>query len=135
MFSEGERAIFGPYFNGERLVHADPIRVHRRLYSKLDGDPNKYFELIRLKKDEQGNPLPEDQQIPLEQRNQAKERVLEAGLYALDMLPFDPVSARGATENDIMAALRAFLEFRASKKGNGQMQPPCSPCTPASALK
>lgn len=132
MFSDTERAIFGPYFNGIQTVYADPIRVHRRLYAKLDGDPNKWFERMRVRKDEQGNPLPEDQQVPLQERNSAKERVLEAGLYALDITPFDPVSARGATENDIMAALRAYLEFRAKKKVSGQMQPPCSPCTQVS---
>lgn len=133
MFSENERQIFGPYFNGERSVYADPIRVHRRLYYKLDGEPNRYFQRLHILKDSEGNPLPPEKQVPEAERFAAKERVLEAAAYALDMLPFDPTSARGATENDIMAALKMYLEFRQSKKVNGPIPPSCSPPIQGSA--
>lgn len=133
MFSESERKIFGPYFNGESSVYADPIRVHRRLCYKLDGDPNRHFQKLRTLTDPEGKPLPPDQQTPEAERFQAKERVLEAAAYALDMVPFDPQSARGATENDVMAALRAYLEFRSEKKVNGQTSPLFAPSILGSA--
>lgn len=88
--------IFGPYWDGAAGVYADPYRVHRRLVAALDGRPNEYLKNYRTD--------PE-----------AKDRVLEAARVALDMVPFDKTTGRGATEADTEAALLAYLSFFASR--------------------
>lgn len=101
MFTEAERKIFGPYFNGAELVYADPLRVHRRLLYMLDGETNKWLEKAKSEN--------------LEERFQAKEKLLPAVVYALDMLPFDPKTGLGSLEQDVIAALRSYLEFMEGK--------------------
>lgn len=112
MFNEAERRIFGPYFNGAEMVFADPIRVHRRLHFMLDGETNKYLALYRSENEVE--------------RYQAKEKLLPAAIYALDMVPFDPKTGQGSLEQDVMAALRAYLEFMDEKKEVGPILPTCS---------
>lgn len=109
LYNEAERQVFGPYFNGEKLAYADPIRVHRHLNALLDGEVNKYLERSRS----------ED----LAERFNAEERLLPAVVKALNMVPFDPDTGTGALEQDVRAALRAYLEFMDGKKGMGPTSP------------
>ncbi len=97
MYTETQRRIFGPYWNGVAQVYADPIRVHRLLTHELDGDPNKYLTGAQA----------EDEPT----RFQARNRLLAAATRALDMIPFSPETGQGALESDVMVALSNYLEF------------------------
>jgi hypothetical protein len=99
-------AIFGPYWNGEKEVYADPIRVYRVLSSRLDGDINE--ALKRYLADPANN-----------------DRVLAAASEALAMAPFDPVSGLGATVDDIERALFEFTEYVRKNGLRGEKRPTC----------
>jgi hypothetical protein len=117
MYSESERAVFGPYFNGERLVYADPLAVYRALTHELDGEPNKHLENLKAAEE------------PVQFA--AKERVLVAARKALGMVPFDDATGKGSLEQDVMAALTAYTEWmekKSSNTGSGLIsQPPTVP--------
>lgn len=119
MFNEAQRRVFGPYFNGEDQVYADPLTVHRRLFSLL-GDPNAV--LLDANSDDPSL------------RHQAREKLLPAAREALELVPFDKKTGRGSLEQDVMAALRSYLEWMEGKGGPGSSLPTCSPPTaPASS--
>lgn len=118
MFPESKRQIFGPFFNGEKEVFADPLRVYRRLQVQLDGDANKYLEQSRS----------EDFSLAFH----AKERIIPAALFALELVPFDPKTGKGTLEEDCIRVLNAYLEFMDEVKKNSQKQVTYSLPSPAS---
>lgn len=120
MFNEAERRIFGPYFNGVGLVFADPLRVHRLLHHCLDGEVNKQLALARSENEAE--------------RFQAWEKLIPATVYALDLKPFDPATGQGSLEQDVKAALRAYLEFMDEKKDQGLTSQTSLQPTPASVV-
>jgi len=92
------RRVFGPYDRGDGVgTYADPIRVHRRLKAMLDGDPARVIAQSRA----------EVAVVAME----AKDRVLAAAVRALDLLPFDPATGQGATEDQVVEALNAYLKW------------------------
>lgn len=118
MFSPEDRRIFGPYFNGAEMVHADPLQVYRRLQFRLDGESNKYLKLAR-----EGDPS---------EKFHAWEKLIPAVRYAFDMPDFDPSTGKGSQEADCRAVLRAYLEFVQEKKEPGPTCQTYSLPTPAS---
>lgn len=94
LYAGRERSIFGPYFDGARTRHGDPLRIYRRLVYALGRDPNRWLERY----DDLGD-------------DDANEKVVQAAGWALEMVPFDPETGRGATESHIEVALRAFREW------------------------
>lgn len=118
VFSDEQRRIFGPYFNGAQNLYADPLRVYRRLCYRLEGDPNKFIR-------ERNSP---DAQASLP----ARDRLLEATAFAFDMVPFDPATGKGALTQDVEKVLRDYLEYM-EKKGRRESKPPTSPLNTAQA--
>lgn len=94
MFTPQERLIFGPYFNGAEQVYADPIRVYHRLVAALDGDPNAWLKRF-------GEPLD----------TEARDKVINAAGWSLEMVPFDKKTGQGATEAEVETVLRGYLEW------------------------
>lgn len=99
--------VFGPYFNGDEEVFGDPVVIHRRLWAQLQGRPNDYFDLIRQHEAE-----------PVKSA-QAAESVEMAVRHAFSMIPFDPATGQGATQEDCFAALNLFLAYKDEKKVSG----------------
>lgn len=99
--------VFGPYFDGAAERYGDPIVIHRRLWARLQGRPNDYFELIRQHAAE---PVKSEQ---------AAESVEMACRAAFEMVPFEPETGRGATQEDCFAALNLFLKYQDQKKVSG----------------
>jgi hypothetical protein len=113
MFSEAERQIFGPYFNGHELVYADPQVVLRQLYAKLDGDPNRFIE--------------EANSDDPSKRNAALDRLIPASREALDLAEFNTLTGHGAIEVDVLSALRLFLDFIQKKSPRVESLPTSYP--------
>jgi hypothetical protein len=97
----GTRKIFGPYHNGSRLVYGDPLKIHRRLTVALKGDPNK---VISDSKD------PNYQVAAV-----ATEKLARAATEAFDLLPLDPQTGQGATEDEALSVLATFNEWLEKK--------------------
>jgi len=96
-YSEEERKIFGPYYNGAEDVYADQIRAYRQFMVALDGDPNS---VIKQTKDE--NKI---------LSAQAKMKLADATRAALSMIPFDTMSGYGATDSDFLKVAAEYLEW------------------------
>lgn len=123
MYTEQERRIFGPYFNGAENVYADPIRAHRRLFAALDGDLNKYLREARPDlRDLPADESPEQMTLRL----RAEERLLGATVAAFDLVPFDARTGVGALESDAWAVLNSYLEWL---EKNGSRGPSCATCS------
>jgi hypothetical protein len=101
MFTDTERAIF-QYFNGVKNVFGDPLKIRRRLYNLLGGDPNEVLN-------QANNGVPEV-------KDKATEKLMAAVIYAFDMVPFDKESGKGALEYDCRAALDSFVKWIEEKK-------------------
>src|SRR5258708_2968626 len=123
MFSEAQRRIFGPYFNGVTAIYADPLKAHRRLSYELGGDP----EAVGIRANS------EDQT----EKFKARAMLLAATVKALDMVPFDPQTGQGASEVDVWAAYNSFVDFLEKKDGTeprlptsvpSSESPACLPC-------
>lgn len=100
-YQEHERQLF-PYFNGEREVVGDPLRIWRFLNNLLDGDPDTVLAKAHS-------------QVP-EEKLDAQNRIIEATREAFMMEPFDSETGEGATEQDCLVALTNFLDW-IKKKG------------------
>ena len=97
MYTEEQRRVFGPFWDGSCNVYRDPIRVHRRLVHALGGEPNEW-----LSKFHTGD-------------YDAVEKVIQAAGWALEMIPFDYVTGDGATEAEVEDALRSYLGWLEGK--------------------
>ena len=113
MFTTEQRRVFGPYYDGAEYVFADPLAVYRKLSHRLDGDPNKVLQ--------------DTHSEDVETKYAAKAKLLPAAREALEMLPYDKKSGEGALDEDIWAALSAYLEYMEAKKSKGPTSPMYSP--------
>ncbi len=109
MFSEEERLIFGPYFDGRADVHGDPVRILRRLKTLLEGDVNKFLTQAR-------SDVPELACI-------AYDRLIDATVQSFDLVGFDKVSGEGLTEDRVMSVLVSFTTWIDDVKKNGETPP------------
>lgn len=102
MFSDQDRKIFGPIFNGREVVHIDPTRVKRKMSALCPG--NLFNEhLLRWK-----NPQQEvDPQLSLE----SSEIVLDCIIKAFDLIPFDPLSGNGLSDDDVIDVWNSYSEW------------------------
>jgi hypothetical protein len=116
MFTEAQRAIFGPYPRGDGTsLHGDPIRIRRRLVHALEGDLNRWLAEYRCDIE------------PL--AFAAAERLLAATVEAFDLIPFDPLSGVGASDDEVLGVLASFLAFEESKKKTASNSPTGVPPT------
>lgn len=105
-FSDKQRRIFGPYFNGVDTVYADPIRVYRALQHCLGG---KLAEDI-----EKANAASHEDNFV------ARDRLTAAAHFAFGLRPFDPKTGDGMTETEVREVLAAYLRWFSEKKESGQ---------------
>lgn len=112
MSDQRDRDIF-QYFNGECEAWGDPLAIHRRLTLALGGHPNRYIEQAKAA----------EELVAAE----AEEKLDEAIRIAFRMVPFDPLTGSGATENHCRAALAAYADFLEKKNPSGATLPSPSP--------
>ncbi len=120
MYTDQERAVYGPFFSGAGAVYGDPIRIRRLLTDLLDGDPKKALEGV-------SGPIPE-------LRIEATERVLRAVVVAFGLVPFDPATGQGLREDEVKGRLDDFLDWWSELKKKRETLPTSVPSTaPASS--
>jgi hypothetical protein len=100
------------YFDGERERFGDPLRIRRRFYNKLDGNPKAVIEQTK-------SPVTED-------RDEAHEKLNEALVYAFDLQPFDPATGEGVLEEDLRRLFKEFFDFLDAKKKRLETSPTSS---------
>jgi hypothetical protein len=98
--------IYGPYNNGTNNVYGDPLRITRRLDQKLQGNHDKWAERTYSTR--------------VEEKAEALGKLAEAAVFAFELVPFDPKSGRGCTEQVAINVLQAFNEWRKEKKENAR---------------
>jgi hypothetical protein len=103
-----ETNIFGPYWDGHASVYADPIRIHYRLFSDLDGDPNTYFDKMSERGPDQAS---------------YREKVEKAVRRAFDLTPFDRATGEGLNQAAIIKLLDRYIEYQDEKKVSGSSTP------------
>jgi hypothetical protein len=92
--------IYGPYSDGRREVWADPVAVHRRLSSALDGEPSTYLGAFHVNEEARG-------------------KVLAAAVTAIQLHAFDPATGAGLREDEVELELRRFLEWSEKNGSRG----------------
>lgn len=103
MFSETDRQIFGPYWNGTVQVYADPVAVRRKFQAVLGGDANAVLRAFRSDKPEESIP--------------AGERLAAAVCVAFGLgSPFDPATGAGVVEAVWKPCLTGWLAWMDEKK-------------------
>lgn len=110
------------YWNGSATVFADPMAVHRELTLALDGNPQAVLE--KLEKDEQG-----EYRQPLPVALQALGKLLAAVRQVFQMPAIAPATGEGATDDECLAAVNAYLAWADQKKTRRAGSPTCSPPT------
>lgn len=108
------RGIF-QYHRGDKLVYGDPLRIQRDLYAALR-DPDAVFAAV-----EKGDVA-------------AASALNEAARKAFGMVPFDPETGAGATDEDCDGALDALwecLEKKRKKAGDSPTSSEPTTATPA----
>jgi hypothetical protein len=116
-FTEQERKVFGPYWNGVAKIYGDPLTIDRRMRRALEGDPNEFLAIAK------------DPNQPESERFAATERVLRAAEFAFSLQPFDPASGQGSTEEQVREVLQQFSDWVDQKKTQQQNSQTCSPVT------
>ena len=109
---EGE-PIFGPYWDGQHNVYADPLKVRRILKARLEGKPDVWIDRTK-------SPDPSEKSIAIE-------KISLAARDAFGMMPFSKLTGKGATETDCLRAVQLFLDWQTAKKDNTRPSPICSP--------
>ena len=107
--------IFGPYWNGRNNVYQDPLKIRRILKAALDGKPDVWIGRT-------ASPDPVEASLALD-------KIAKAARSAFDMVPFDGLSGKGATETQCLRAVQMFLDWQSSKKVSTKPSPICSPPT------
>ena len=106
MYSESERAIFGPFDRGDgQQVYADPLAVYRDLVLATGGEHNRLLT-------ESGS---EDEL----QRLAAEGQLIPAARQALRLVDFSLETGEGATDQQVLKILFAFTEWMSAKKEQG----------------
>src|SRR5262249_3807569 len=102
MFTEQQRKIFGPYPNGKgQQLYADPVAAYRVLMFHTDGELNSLLD--RYNADELG-------------LSATAPQLASATCIAFDLEPFDRATGKGTLQDDALALLAQFMEWREEKK-------------------
>jgi hypothetical protein len=100
-----DRNVF-TYHDGAGQVFADPVAVYRRFMEAVGGDPDPLLQAAQRPQD--GAP---EEPGALLRRLDAERQLADAARTALPMRPFDPATGEGATDEDCLAALYAWMEW------------------------
>lgn len=101
-FSQAEKEIFGPYFDGEKERWADPLRVRRTLDMALAGRVNDY--LARMVAD---NPV---------EKGEAINAVIQAAAHAFGLKLFDPETGEGVLDSSVLNLMESYTDWENEKK-------------------
>ena len=119
VFNEQLRKVF-PYFNGAAQVWGDPLAIYRALMKEFDGDTTPVLEAFRSRAQIPAGTPPEEAAAAMAAGEAcwtaAAGRLVEFVRKAFAMVPFDPATGCGATEEDCLAALEAYHAWMATKK-------------------
>src|ERR1700693_989791 len=96
MFSAEARRIF-QYFNGQKLIYADPIEINRRVWHACGGDPKDLVEKAKVP----------DQIVAYE----ALEKFVGAIREAFRMPAINPDTGQGALFDEVLQAWEDFVGF------------------------
>jgi hypothetical protein len=120
MYPIEQRQIFGPYWNGQARVYGDPVRLKRRLDHAARGELPKWIERWN------------DPSHP--QHHEALDALLGAARWAMELVPFDPATGSGATDDEAEFALRQLLEWLEGKGPRAETSPTSSRPTATSGV-
>lgn len=109
MFTAEERQLFR-YHNGEREVFGDPLRIWRRLNNHLEGKGRETWEAAA-------------QEANLLEADRAQEKIYRAAVVAFDLVPLDPDTGAGCTEDHVKEVLDSFLKWIEQKKSEAENSP------------
>jgi hypothetical protein len=109
LYKPEERYIYS-YFDGERIVRADPIELYRRIMSKW---PELRTDIAVS-------------QSPSKDAGQCHTRMIETIRELFRVKPLDPVQRTGLTEVETIELLNHFFTFNGEVKKNSS-EPPTSP--------
>lgn len=113
MFTEDERRIYGPYFNGAKEVLADPLALNRKIKALMGGNPAK---------------LVEDYNSGIaEVAFEAGERFFAAVREAFGLVAFDPETGDGMTESDCLKCWNDFQSWLKKKDVTDRNSPTSVP--------
>lgn len=115
MFTEKERRVYGPYWNGQANIYGDPLRIHRMLVHELGGDPNAVLA---------------DYKSEMEPAQfEAANRLAKAAVIVFGLMPFDTKTGLGCLEDDCMTVLIDYMKWCGKKKETSESMPTGSPAT------
>ena len=116
MYSDEERQIFGPFYDGVHdQVYADPLHVRRILTLRLEGKPNDWLKITN-------SPDESDKAVAIG-------KVVPAAQEAFGLVPFDPKTGQGADEAYTLRVLDKFLRWQEAKKSSPRSCPTSQPPT------
>jgi hypothetical protein len=116
-FTPAERQIFGPFWDGRTVRHADPLRIRRRLAQLLGREAPKLLEQWQA------------EEAPPQVRIDAAEHFLWAVSEAFELPKFDPADGQGATEDVVIGVWNAFHDWLKKKGPTTPNGPTSSPPT------
>lgn len=123
MFTEQQQKIYR-YWNGSKIVKADPIDIQTRLMSK-DADFYNHVQALQLMQNaNRDNPSALDQKI-VREGIEAFNALLEAARYAFKVKPFngDEEMEEGLTHESLMMLLMDYNGYMSDVKKNGSPSP------------
>jgi hypothetical protein len=97
------------YNDGSADVYADPVAVYRRFMEATEGDPDPLLKAAQRPDPGPDGTPPREEPGALLHRLDAERQLVEAARVALPMKPFDPTTGGGATDEQCLAALYAWL--------------------------
>ena len=103
------------YFNGAKVVYGDPYAIFRQLIAGCDGD----FEGV-VKAWLGDN---------IAMRVKAIDKLLAVSRKAFAMVPFNPMTGTGATDEEVQQVMETFFDWSAQKKTKHDTLPTPPPAT------
>jgi hypothetical protein len=119
MPEQQKRNIF-KYFDGKQDAYADPLAVYRGFMGYFSGDPDPVLQAARAKPRPDGTPEPPADRMA---RLEAERDLAACARECLDMAPWDRTTGEGATEEDCLKALYAWLEWLEGNAGTAAKSP------------
>lgn len=102
LFTDNERRVYGPYFNGAQAVFGDPFKINRTLIHLLNGEPNQVIADYNSKE-------------PCPAKFEATDKLLKAGVEAFGLIPFDAATGQGSLESDVIKVVTDFMKWCSKK--------------------
>jgi hypothetical protein len=109
------------FFDGVKIIHADPLAIFRILLIRTRGKPNELADKVY------GSAPDETDLAKLAESWQAAEDLVQLVRELFQMQPFDPATGRGARDEHCWAVWDGFCSYMSEQK-----KTPAPPPTPSS---